>query len=246
MRGSVLAFALLLLAGARAVALFGDAAPAEWTTARPAVIVFGSRGLCSGVVLAQDLVLTAAHCVIAATDVKIVGHIAAAPFHLADVTQVAPHPQFSAVASPTADLALLKLSKPLPIGFAPAFLDSRPIAVGDRLIVVGYGMAMQGDGKSAGTPRMATLVVTHRWDRLLTLRDASGGAISGCGGDSGAPAFAIRGGVPALVGVVTKGACGGSALATSATSASTIVIPFAPYRDWILETARQFGSPLDP
>jgi len=50
------------------------------------------------------------------------------------------------------------------------------------------------------------------------------------------PAFAVRGGVPALVGVVSRGHCGGPSL----------VIPFARYRDWIFETARRFGSPLDP
>jgi trypsin len=245
MRGPALAFAVLLFASTRAVALVGDAAPAEWTTARPTIMVFSARGLCSGVVLAQDLVLTAAHCVIATTDAKIIGHIAAAPFRLADVTQVAPHPQFEAEGGPTADLALLKLSKPLPIGFAPAFLATRPVAAGDRLIIVGYGMAVQGDPWSAGTPRMATLIVTRRWDKLLGLRDASGGTISGCGGDSGAPAFAIRGGVPTLVGVVIRAACGAPGVIPSG-GASTVAVPLAPYRDWILETARSFGAALDP
>ena len=139
-------------------------------------------------------------------------------------------------ASPTADLALLKLSKQLPTGLAPAFLGTRAVAVSDRLIVIGYGVATQGDNKSAGTPRMATLTVTAHSDNLITLRDAGSGNISGCTGDSGAPAFAMRGGVPALVGVVSRGHCGDSSL----------VIPFARYRDWIFETARRFGSPLDP
>jgi len=236
MRDPALAFAILLLAGAPAAALVGDAAPAEWTIARPAVMVFSSHGQCSGVVLAQDLVLTAAHCVVAATNVKIVGHIAAAPFQLADVTKVALHPQYDAAAWPTADLALLKLSKQLPTGFARAFLGTRAVAVSDRLIVIGYGVATQGDNKSAGTPRMATLTVTAHSDNVITLRDAGGGNISGCIGDSGAPAFAVRGGVPALVGVVSRGHCGGPSL----------VIPFARYRDWLFETARRFGSPLDP
>jgi V8-like Glu-specific endopeptidase len=205
-----------LLAGAPAAALVGDAAPAEWTIARPAVMVFSSHGQCSGVVLAQDLVLTAAHCVVAATNVKIVGHIAAAPFQLADVTKVALHPQYDAAAWPTADLALLKLSKQLPTGFARAFLGTRAVAVSDRLIVIGYGVATQSDNKSAGTPRMATLTVTAHSDNVITLRDAGGGKISGCIGDSGAPAFAVRGGVRPCW-VVSRGHCGGSSL----------VIPFA-------------------
>lgn len=237
MRGPALAFAMLLFAVARAAALVGDAASAEWTIARPAVMVYSSDGRCSGVVLAQDLVLTAAHCVAATTtNFKIVGHLAAVLYQLADVTDIGAHPEFSTAVWPTPDLALLKLSKPLPTGFAPAFLSTRPIAVDDRLIVVGYGVATQGDRQSGGTPRMATLIVTDRSDKLVTLRDASAGAISGCSGDSGAPVFAIRAGVPALVGVVSRGHC----------RTFTEVIPLAPYRDWMLETARRFGSPLDP
>src|SRR5712691_2832141 len=196
MHRPALAFAILLYAGVPAGALVGDAAPAEWTIARPAVIVYSSRGQCSGVMLAQDLVLTAAHCVIAPASPKIAGYIAAVPYQLADVTEVAPHPQFSTETWPTVDLALLTLSKPLPTGFAPAFFGPRSISIGDRVIVVEYGVATRGDNKSAGTPRMATFIVTRRSDNVLTLRDASGGAIGGCSGDSGAPAFAIRGGVP--------------------------------------------------
>jgi Trypsin len=74
-------------------------------------------------VLAQDLVLTAAHCVVATSALKIVGHLAAVPYHLADVTEVALHPEFSwpKFSWPAADLALLKLSEKLPTGFAPGF-----------------------------------------------------------------------------------------------------------------------------
>jgi hypothetical protein len=38
------------------------------------------------------------------------------------------------------------------------------------------------------------------------------------------------------VGVVSKGYC----------DTFTLVIPLAPYRDWMLETARRLGSSLDP
>jgi secreted trypsin-like serine protease len=217
--------------------LVGDATIAEWTLARPTVMVFGSRGMCSGVVLTQDLVLTAAHCAAASGDSKIVGLIADKPYRFADVTEVAAHPQYTGEAGRTADLALLKLSKPLPSRFAPAFLSMRPVVVGERLIVVGYGRAEKDDNKTAGTPRMAMLTVSNQSATLLTLIDRGyNGKISGCYGDSGAPAFTTRGGVPALAGVVSGGSCG----------VLTYVIPFATYRDWIRETARNLGSALDP
>jgi Trypsin len=238
MNRSALALAIFLCGSAPAPALVGDASPAEWTIARPTVMVIRFDGLCSGVVVAQDLVLTAAHCVVATSGLKIVGHLAAVPYHLADVTEVALHPQFSWPKSswPAADLALLKLSEALPTGFAPAFLEKRSVVLGDRLIVVGYGVGTQGDANTAGRPRMATFVVTNTSDNLLMLRDAAGGALSVCGGDSGAPAFIIRGGVPALAGVASGGICANYSLVT----------PFSPYREWIWGTARRLGSPLDP
>jgi Trypsin len=228
----LLALAAFLCASVPAASIVGDAPPAEWTIARPSIMVSRPDGRCSGVVLAQDLVLTAAHCVTGTGPFKIVGHVAAVLYQLADVTEVATHPQFS---WPTADLGLLKLSKPLPTGFAPAFLDNRFVVIGDRLIVVGYGMAVQGDGKTAGIPRMATFVVIGGSDEMLTLRDATGGPISICRGDSGAPAFVMRGGVPALAGIVNAGGC----------TDFSWVIPLSVYRDWILEKAQRLGSPLD-
>src|SRR5258708_27525692 len=102
-----LALAAFLCASAPAAGIVGDAPSAEWTIARPTVMVFSSDGACSSVVLAQDFVLTAAHCVTSTGPFKIVGHLAAVPYQLADVTEIATHPQFS---WPTADLALLKLS----------------------------------------------------------------------------------------------------------------------------------------
>jgi len=216
--------------------LVGDVPTAEWTIRRQTVMVYSARGRCSGVVVAQDLVLTAAHCLEAADKYKIVGHVDGKPQLLADVTELVSHPQFDRTTKPTtADLALLKLSKPLPIGFAPAFFAVRPVDTGDRLIVVGYGIAANNDRKSFGTPRMATLSVSNLTANLLVLTDRSGNRIGGCSGDSGGPAFSIKGGVPALAGIVSAGNC----------RDTSFVIPSTPYRDWIRETARKLGSALN-
>jgi secreted trypsin-like serine protease len=234
-------------------ALVGDAAPAEWTMARPTVLVhIPSRGACSGVVLAQDFVLTAAHCA-TVPELKtagfIAGYIAGGLFRLANVREIAAHPKFDS--DRKNDLALLKLAKPLPTTFAPAFLSARPVEIGERLIVVGYGVAVQDDGKTADKARMATLLVTGRTSGFVWLTDpaarrddalfrgapddAPNGALGSCSGDSGAPAFFVRGGVPVLVGIVKGGYCG----------RVTIVVPLALFYDWLMVTARRLGSPLD-
>ncbi len=236
------ALAGLALPLAPAAAIVGDAGPADAVIARYAVMFFSSRGACTGAVLAQDLVLTAAHCTVGAANFKFVGH-SVAQLQLTDVANVAPHPQFNPEPPParaTADIALLKLFKPLPARFAPAFLAARPVAVGDRLIVVGYGTAVQGDVWSGGTARMATLTVAGRSDHELILTDPSaygeGSKLGACHGDSGAPVFTTRGGVPALIGVVSRGGCG----------VMTSAVPLVRHRDWLMETARTLGSSLDP
>ena len=55
---------VLSLAGTPGRAMVGDAATVADARSRPEVMILGSSGtLCSGVAIAPDLVLTAAHCV---------------------------------------------------------------------------------------------------------------------------------------------------------------------------------------
>ncbi len=238
MRRTLAALACSLALYAPAVAIVGDAPPAEWTMVRPTVMVRSQRGACSGIVVAQNLVLTAAHCVTAVADYFIVGYIAgltgARPFRLAEVATIVLHPQYSPATGARADIALLKLTKPLPTDFVSVFLTPHYVRAGDRVIVVGYGLGKQNDHQSVGIPRMAMLVVTHSNANQFTLKDQNGDKISGCGGDSGAPVFAARR-VYALVGVVSGGGCGTETLATA----------FAGHRTWLIETARTLSSPVD-
>jgi hypothetical protein len=233
MRRTVEVLAFLFLLGAPAGALVGDASTADAVIRRHTVMVYNSHGGCSGAVVAQDLLLTAAHCARNESVFRIAGYIAGAPFLLSDVSQFALHPQ-------NTDLVLLKLGKPLPTGFAPAFLTVRPVPIRDRVIVVGYGVTASGDAKSFGTARMTVLIVNTRSNDSITLIDPEyheGGGLAGgaCNGDSGAPVFTLRG-APLLVGIVKGGACGSYTFAT----------PLAPHWDWLLETARSFGSALVP
>ena len=80
-----------------AAAMVGGAPPAAPEVARPVVMIVGSRGnSCTGVAIARDLVLTAAHCVLPGADYKLVELDAAAPARLLkDMLRVARHPQFS-------------------------------------------------------------------------------------------------------------------------------------------------------
>jgi hypothetical protein len=245
--------ALLCVFGsiASAIAMVGGAPPAG-ELGRAVVLLVGSRGQsCSGLALAHDLVLTAGHCVLPGSDYKLVEFDAAHQATLKDVTSIARHPEFDVNAAlrhrVTADVALLKvagLANP-PVALAPA---GGSVAVGDRFVVVGYGLAKPGDGKSGGTVRTAALVATGQPGTLqIRLVDpATNGESTGlgaCTGDSGAPVFRDNGGRLMVIGVVSwstgpklSEGCGGL----------TGVTPLTRYRGWIVDAAKKFGSALTP
>ena len=140
-----------------AAALVGGAVNADQTLARHVVMLVGPRGFCSGVAIARNVVLTAAHCVPAGADYKLTELDAARQPVLKDIARIARHPGFDADAAlrqrVTADVALLRLAEPLAAKFVPATLAAprRPVAVGDLLLVAGYGVAARGDGRTGGT-----------------------------------------------------------------------------------------------
>ena len=243
---------LCFAAGGTAAAMVGGAPMATDDIARHVVLIVGSRGnSCTGVAVARDLVLTVAHCVLPGADYKLVEYDSAGAPMLKDVTSIARHPQFDLntmlAHRATADVALLRLAEPLPAAKAPAPLATRvPTTIGEPFIVAGFGVAVRGDGRTGGTLRTATLVATGQPGSLQlrlvdpATRNARAG-LSACTGDSGAPVFEHADGGLAVIGVVSwstgpqnSGGCGGL----------TGVTPLARYRDWIVETARQLGSPL--
>jgi secreted trypsin-like serine protease len=242
------AFALVF-ASCNAFAMVGGAPPASDAVARRVALIVGSRGnFRSGVALARDLVLTAAHCVVPGADYKLVEYDEQGRPILRDVAQIARHPQFELSAllahRATADVALLKLVRPADL--VPALLAQarEPFAVGDRLLVAGYGIAVRGDGRTGGRVRIATLSVTGQPSSLqLRLFDPDApatGGLGACTGDSGAPIFAPLEPL-AVVGLVSWSTGPGL---TAGCGGLTGVTPLARYREWIVHQAAKLGSPL--
>ena len=164
-------------------------------------MIVGSHGtFCTGVAIARDLVLTAGHCIETNTDYKLVEFDASHHPRLLDVHDIARHPQFNLKSlfahRATADLALLKMAQPLPNDIIPASLGKDVVPkVGETLTIFGYGLAIPGNGKTGGTLRAASLIVTGRPGNLqIRLVDPKTGGttpgLGGCTGDSGAPVFA--------------------------------------------------------
>ena len=248
------AAALAVISGlAPALAMVGGAAAAADGAGRSVVMILGSYGTaCTATAIARDLLLTAAHCVQPGADYKLVASAPGQQPVLKDVAGIERDPQFVLqrlfAHLATADVALLKLAEPLPprIPAVPLAGADASVAVGDPLVVAGYGVTVRGDGRTGGTVRAATLVATGQPGGLQirlvdpkTKGDSPG--LGACGGDSGAPVFRDKDGRIVIIGVVSwstgpklEAGCGGL----------TGITPLVRYRGWIVDTARTLGSPL--
>ncbi len=241
--------------GIPATAMVGGASPAAEGAGRSVVMILGSYGTaCTATAIASDLLLTAAHCVQPGADYKLVDSSQGREPVLKDVARIERDPQFDLkrlfAHLATADVALIKLAEPLPPRIPPVPLvgDGASVAVGDPLVVAGYGVTVRGDGRTGGTVRAATLVVTGVPGSLqIRLFDPNtegqSPGLGACAGDSGAPAFRGTDGNLAIIGVVSwstgpklSAGCGGL----------TGITPLVRYRAWIVDTARMLGSPLAP
>src|SRR5215210_657022 len=210
------------------------------------VRVESSRGeLCSGTLIAPDLVLTAAHCVTQRAAYRVVAVDSAFRQRAVMATAAALHPAFvpgtTPRTQPGVDLALLKLRQPLGTDFAP--LDPRaaaPVGAGQPVELAGFGSTAEdarGSARVLRRTQLVTLGTLQVANRVLVVADqqrlaATSGA-GACRGDSGGPI--LQGG--RLVGVVSWSSGALRSRVRTACGGFTAVTPLAEHAPWIAARA---------
>jgi hypothetical protein len=209
---------------------------ADRTIARYTVLVAGKKGRCSGVVLAQNIVLTAAHCILPGETYRVGGNVSAddrvPPALLADVEEIVKHPLYRREDAGSPDLAVLRLAKPLPDRFIPAELSPRGIADGGALIAAGYGKTSLKESAPKPALRMVLMRVTQTFRGWMILSSISEDPSGGGPGDSGGPVFTYRG-MHTLAGLIV-----------AVSEKRTKVLALAAHYSWIRETQEKLQGKL--
>ncbi|MCJ2011230.1 S1 family peptidase [Methylobacterium sp. J-076] len=227
-----LAFALTLPALPAAAIVGGTEAP----PGSAVMVLTSAGGVCSGVVLTPDAVLTAGHCVAGAKALRVHYRGAEAAPVLVEVSARAVHPGYDAGAVAgrrrSIDLALVRTAEPLPARFAPAALSEAAPRAGETLALSGYGAARPGDPRSTGTFRSvpAPVVEPYGPSRILVWMRGTEGT-GACQGDSGGPVTGPDGAVLAVTAWI-GGACGGL----------TQAVRVGPQRAWIDRILAGWGA----
>jgi len=250
-RGAALValFGFVLTVKTSYAVVLGSPAAATEFPATGALIVFDGKGprlSCTGTLIAPDVVLTAAHCMVFLGR-RLPGFVleprvtAATPETTDPASRVVIHPEFVVQAdsgAPLHDLALVLLSKPLR-GVAPEKLlsksESAHIAAGDAVDLVGYGWMSRATPVDGTKNRGRSKVVETRSAEWVI--GAPTGA-QNCDGDSGGPAFVNIRGKRRLMGIASR-----SFDEKAACVSGTIHVRPDAESIWIAATLRSFHRP---
>lgn len=252
----LIAFLSVALLSSTAEAVVGGKSARDRNGIRRSVVrIESSHGeLCSGVLVAPDVVLTAAHCVISSARYRV---IATGPDFKPQefpVVSIKRHSSFVAGTTPQtqpgADLALLKLassiqgdSLPLPISI------NHSIAAGETVFLAGYGSTSYtniGTARTLRTTSLVSLGPERSLNKVLIIADPKGMALrpgaGACLGDSGGPIFVSTDAGYAIGGITSWSGGPERSRSRSACGGITAITPVEHYAQWISQTISSLSS----
>lgn len=199
------------------------------------------QALCTGTLLANDLVLTAAHCV--DHDPQGIVVVFAAKLKGVQLEQTrrvlkyAQNPRWKQTHPETdrGDLALVEFAGGVPEGFAPVKLAPKELKLseGEDVTMAGYGVTNAETHKGSGTLRMTKTKVAGSRGQTEIISD--GRKTSVCFGDSGGPAFVQDGTELVQWGVA-------SAVSSDGCDAAIVHTELMPYEAWLTTTAQRLRA----
>jgi secreted trypsin-like serine protease len=175
-------------------------------------------GICTASIIAEDILVTAAHCVTTSTGVPVDPKTVAVvfgtkleePTGVQEVIALKANPKWKGARSrgpDQNDIAVIRFTGGLPSGYAPAKLLPSSPGLRNRqpVILMGYGVDVMNDqgGTGAGTLRKVVVPIAKAaFSKTETSIDQSAGK-GACHGDSGGPAY-VRSGKQLLLWGVTN------------------------------------------
>ncbi len=193
----------------------------------PTTVAVFNGGLCTGTLIAPDLVLTAAHCITPSLlDMRDQAEVTANTRVILDVAslqeaqngdgmivasaETIPHPNFSINGLGDNDIGLIRLQTPV-TDRAPTVINriASDAPVGVAVKQVGYGASEVGGGSAgrlfslASRTSISCASFQASDTNLLCFSQVDGKGK--CQGDSGGPSFATIGGIERVVGVTSFG-----------------------------------------
>lgn len=196
---------------------------------------------CSGTIISEHMVLTAAHCLPhIGNDNYVVFGVSAwkANLQVRQITRKAAHENyanwFPSTAKDVFDIGVIQFSGGLPAGYhpMPILADDSILQPGTEVVMVGYGVTSGASQSGSGTMRYTTIRIAEaHGETELKTDEAKSGT---CNGDSGGPGLIFHNGRYYLWGATSRGDsyCRNHGIYTKATS----------YRAWIHQKSSSWLS----
>lgn len=185
--------------------------------AQSTVIIYdtASKSLCTGSLLGNNLVLTAAHCL--GQDPRKAVIIFA--LNIAKANQTMARPVVGAIAhslfaqargrrtADVGDIALIKYQGTTPVGYRPATLlpNVSVLRNGIPTVIAGYGMSDGITKRGSGTLRHTVTTIANTRFATSEVQVEQRQGRGACHGDSGGPAFVVANGIYYLWGITSRG-----------------------------------------